>query len=161
MDTAICQSVKRRIEANTIRVPESGCWIWMLSVNHNGYGHIAITGSKTGLAHRLSYEAHIGPIPEELFVLHRCDVRTCCNPNHLFIGGHLENARDRVAKGRNAKNNGVKGEKHYLAKLTDSAVRAIRCDHRPQTAIARDYGVTQTLISQVQRRKIWAHVQGA
>jgi len=83
------------------------CWIWtgaILQGKQNGYG--VFNG---GRAHRWSYEYHIGPIPEGMKVLHKCDVRSCVNPSHLWLGTDLDNARDRVRKGRN---NTIRGPAH-------------------------------------------------
>jgi hypothetical protein len=52
----------------------------------------------------------------------------------------------------------VQGEEVNGAKLTPDLVRAIRADPRMQRIIAHDYGITQTLVSQVKLRKIWKHV---
>lgn len=102
--------MKERIENNSIPVPESGCWIWLGATKGNvplrEYGHL-ITGSrqddsrKTVAAHRASYEAYIGPIPEGMFVCHHCDTPSCVNPAHLFIGTRQDNVDDRERKGRN------------------------------------------------------------
>lgn len=75
-----------------------------MSVNPaTGYGHFTCTvnGSKSlHTAHRTSYSAFVGEIPQNMLVLHRCDNRLCFNPAHLFLGTQLDNMRDMVGKGR-------------------------------------------------------------
>jgi len=51
-------------------------------------------------AHRVSFEEFNGPIPEGMAVLHKCDVHSCVNPNHLYIGTSQDNANDRVKRGK-------------------------------------------------------------
>jgi hypothetical protein len=75
------------------------CWLWQGVLNKKGYGRYYTRG-KVFFAHRVSYELFKGEIPPGLLVLHRCDVPTCVNPNHLFVGTHSDNAKDAVAKGR-------------------------------------------------------------
>lgn len=77
----------------------NGCWIWNSKKNKAGYGLIKIDGSYKR-AHRVSYELFIGEIPDGLLVCHKCDVRECINPDHLFIGTHKENTQDMISKGR-------------------------------------------------------------
>jgi hypothetical protein len=77
------------------------CRLWAGHKNRpNGYGQLYRPGQKPIQAHRLAWEQAYGPIPEELFVLHRCDVRTCVEPTHLWLGTAKDNARDCWAKGR-------------------------------------------------------------
>lgn len=81
--------------------PELGpCWLWTAFVKANGYGQFGIGKAKGGAhAHRFSFELHVGPIPDGLCVLHRCDVRHCVRPEHLFLGTQKDNANDRDRKG--------------------------------------------------------------
>ena len=72
--------------------PNTGCWLWLGFISPDGYG--------TRLAHRRAWELARGPIPDGMLVCHRCDVRHCVNPDHLFLGTHLDNMRDMIRKGR-------------------------------------------------------------
>lgn len=78
-----------------------GCWLWTASKTALGYGQLgAPERSSNYLAHRLSYEINVGPIPDRMCVLHRCDTPACVNPAHLFLGTKRDNSRDMEAKGR-------------------------------------------------------------
>lgn len=87
------------LEENSERIPEAGCMIWLRSVDEKGYGLVR-NQKKLYRAHRLSYELVNGPIPDGMFICHRCDTPSCINPDHLFAGTALENAQDRDRKGR-------------------------------------------------------------
>ena len=60
----------------------SGCWIWLGVIANTGYGEVRFLGRKW-LAHRLSYENFVGPIPDGLVIDHLCRQPSCINPAHL------------------------------------------------------------------------------
>ena len=76
------------------------CWIWQGSTMNSGYGRTRGLDGKDASAHRLSYQLFCGDIPKDMCVLHKCDVKTCVNPMHLFLGTKKDNAIDMVQKGR-------------------------------------------------------------
>lgn len=78
---------------------ENGCWLWQASGIPAGYGTFSVRGKKCR-AHRVSYGLFVGPVPAEKCVLHKCDTPKCVNPEHLFLGTHLDNVRDKIRKGR-------------------------------------------------------------
>lgn len=79
------------------------CWLWTGSVfKSSGYGACWVDPRTIG-AHRASWIAHFGEIPEGMFVCHRCDVPLCVRPDHLFLGTPADNTRDMQQKGRNRK----------------------------------------------------------
>jgi hypothetical protein len=80
-------------------IPDTGCWEWYGAFNNYGYGSIRVDGLRVG-AHRASYVAHVGPLPSNMQVLHKCDNPSCVNPDHLFLGTQSDNVYDMVHKGR-------------------------------------------------------------
>jgi hypothetical protein len=75
------------------------CWLWTRKPDAYGYGVFSVNGRHTR-AHRFSWELHHGPVPDGLWVLHKCDTPACVRPDHLFIGTQMDNVTDMIAKGR-------------------------------------------------------------
>ena len=84
--------MERYVNPTRYEVDDRGCWIWQLSVFPTGYGR-AVRRGRTLLAHRVSYEEHVGPIPEGLTLDHLCEVHRCVNPAHLEAVSLVENIR--------------------------------------------------------------------
>lgn len=98
-----------------------GCWNWTSSKEKDGYGQFRLPSGRRVQAHRFSWELTNGEIPDRVFVCHHCDNPSCVRPDHLFLGTHDENMRDRNIKGRAAR-----GEKHGRARLSDEEIELIR-----------------------------------
>lgn len=119
------------------------CHHWCGSIKDGGYGQFRM-GKKRVQAHRFAYANAFGEIPKGLCVCHKCDVRNCVNPEHLFIGTSHDNTIDCILKGRRAR------------KLTKEIVEQIRAE-KGMTAyfIGKKYGVDCGLVSRIIRMKAW------
>ena len=96
------------------------CWLWIGQKDKNGYGRSARKGPNV-YPHRVAWRLANGDIPADMEVAHRCDVRNCCNPAHLFLATHEENMKDCMTKNRH-----VFGAASHHAKLTTEQVIEIR-----------------------------------
>lgn len=134
------------------------CLIWQAATFRSGYGAMQIgtlAQPKTVLAHRLSWELNVGPIPKGLSVLHRCDNRRCVNPAHLFLGTQADNLIDAASKGRMRR-----GPQHHNTKLSEAQVRAIRANGERAVTLAKKMGVSDSNIRHVRAGRTWRHAQG-
>lgn len=155
------------------KVDRSGdCWLWTGTIVSHGYGEFYASGQRHR-PHRIAWSLVHGPIPEGLVICHRCDNPACVNPEHLFAGTQADNMRDMVKKGRREYTGKAdfrqrrpemihKGIDNGNAKLTEEDVRLIReryaAGNITQAALAAEYGVHPTAISQIIRRVGWQHI---
>lgn len=139
---------------------QSGCWGWSLKVGNHGYGVFSFGGKKM-MAHRFSYEMHVGYIPDGLCVLHKCDNKSCSNPKHLFLGTLEDNNKDMWSKGRGKTWKTPSGEKCPTSKLRDAQVRKIKANSSDLTrvALAAMYGVSLSCIKSIRSGKTWRHIR--
>lgn len=99
------------------------CWLWTGSVTGGGYGQIweSLPNRKRHDAHRWSWIMHNGEIPLNLHVLHKCDVKLCVNPDHLYLGTRKDNMRDALERGQK-----LVGSQCSFAKLSAEQVVLVR-----------------------------------
>ena len=138
----------------------TNCWIWVGSKQRSGYGQLKFLGAVM-LAHRASWILNFGAIPDGMQVLHKCDVRRCVNPAHLFLGTPKDNIADMIAKGRARLNNPQPGELAGMAKLTEYQVKSIKrhlANGKSLASLGRQYGVTFQNIWCIKHGKSWTHV---
>lgn len=150
------EDIKTRFERFIMPEPNTGCWLWMARINQRGYGIFGQSKIKHR-AHRFSYELYNGKITNGLLVCHTCDMPSCVNPTHLFLGTHLDNARDMISKGRDNKS---KGENHYKAKLLASHISEIKAlrGEKSYRTIAKIYGISKSHVSQIIKGRLWRSV---
>lgn len=131
------------------------CWEFTGALNENGYGQFAYNGKSMG-AHRIAYMLSIGEQKKGFVIMHICDNRKCCNPNHLLQGLQRDNVLDMVNKKRNAP---CSGEKAGRSKLSHNLVKEIREKYKgnfgDMSRLAKEYGVVVQTISNVIHFNNW------
>lgn len=164
-------SLEERFWKRVEKLP-SGCWEWSGARTWSNYGLISGYGSPGGMkAHRASWIVHNGPIPEGMFVCHKCDNPPCCNPDHLFLGTPKENTHDAIQKGRMCKPEkmrvtalkyNIRGEKHCCAKLTDLDALVIKNCATKRGVRTKDlaewFRISESTICDIKAGRTWKHV---
>lgn len=145
--------IAERLMAGIEYDTNGGCWLWSAGL-WNGYGRLSV-GNKAKKANRLMWEMVNGPIPagsgyHGTCLCHRCDVKVCINPEHMFLGTAKDNTQDAASKGIMPR--GIRAPK---ARLTEQQVREIRASAARQVDLAALYGVNQTTISSIKCGKSW------
>lgn len=155
--------LKERLKSR-IKIDENGCWIWQGSKKENGYGNCG-SGYPQQTSHRSAYQIFIGNIPDGLFVCHKCDVKLCCNPEHLFLGTNSENIKDAIKKGRIKcvpnKSKGSKGEKNPKSKLDNYKVKRIReliAKGFSISDVCRYAKISPSQVDRISKYKAWRHI---
>lgn len=144
-----------RIQRHTV-IDSSGCHLFMGHRNHDGYGRIG-KGNSLVFVHREVFAQSNPNVEITGVIMHICDTPNCVNPNHLRHGTQADNIADMVAKGRRVT---VKGSKQHDAKLTETDIPVIRMRlHHGATyaVLARDYGVSETAIRNIDTGRTWKH----
>jgi hypothetical protein len=139
------KTLEQRLKKYLIPLPFTGCDLFIgVTDRFNGYGMLTVNGKKEK-AHRIAWKLYKGEIPKGFELLHSCDVKSCCNVNHLKIGTHAENMKDASVR---------KKSKSGIQKLNSNDVKEIRSSNQLLSELAIQYKVTEATIS---RAKNFVH----
>lgn len=137
---------------------DNGCWLWTGYGNDEGYGRTNFHG-RSIVAHRAAFLLNGQKIPQGMLVRHKCDVRRCCNPDHLELGTPQQNCQDTSDRGRC---NPRIGSVNHNAVFTESQVAEIKIALRDKRSTIQElsdlHGVKFQTIYHIARGKTWAHV---
>ena len=129
---------------------ENECWEWKGYKNADGYGRTWIN-DRGYYAHRVIFDLAFPKTitlsapknTEEIgFLLHTCDNPSCCNPKHLFVGNHVDNMADKVAKGRSPDYSGDKGPRCKLSMVQAQEIRQKRKEGVSARELAKQYEIS-------------------
>lgn len=140
-----------------IKKDKNGCWIWQGCKDKQGYGKIKVLNYY--LAHRLMWYLTYGNIPARYCVCHKCDVTSCINPEHLFLGTVYDNTHDCIEKG---KMNRCIGSNKPNTNLTDDLVKKIikmKKDGYRCIDIEKSTGATKNQIQAIVHNRTWKHIE--
>jgi hypothetical protein len=143
------------------RTDHENCWNWPYGCNPKGYGSVCIGKSRCETTHRTTYRLTHGSIPDDLWVLHKCDNRKCFNPSHLFLGTNQDNIDDMVAKGRGNGGQLRPTNGNHWRKVSPEEVREIRHLHTEGTSrneLAKRFPIGASNMWCIIRRKTWKHI---
>lgn len=137
---------------------EDECWPWKASTSWKEYGQFHVKRKHLS-AHRFSYLINVGPVEDEIDVLHKCNNPSCVNPKHLKKGTNLENVADKLACNRQYR---PEGDLNPFSKLTENEVVKIRLylgEGFSANELAVMFGVSPRQIRNIKNRTSWTHVK--
>lgn len=136
-----------------------GCWLWTSSVcGKYPYGTFWIIGVNNAKAHRVSWTAAYGRIPDGMNVLHRCDVGLCVRPDHLFIGTLSDNVQDALRKDRYYRLSGTRNGRAVLSEENVREIRRLRADGASVNDIMERFSICDTHARSILSRQRWKHI---
>lgn len=156
------EQVKEQFLEKVLMEPNTGCWYWLGPITVQGYASVK-SKYNFGFCNgsRLSYYLFKGEFDTKKLALHHCDNPRCVNPDHLYIGDHKDNSNDKHRRHRDSPR---KGELNGRSKLSNDQIIEIRNRYKRKSEkdnaveIAKDYGVTSSMIYFVVKNLNWRHV---
>lgn len=146
------------IDYNSYYCSGTGCHLWKLRLDRGGYAIIKrVHWAKyynVRMAHQLSYILAYGEYDRDLLICHKCNIRHCVNPKHLYAGTYKSNAQDR------SRALSQSGSKNPASKLDEIQVKEIKnlLGTCTVTYIAKLYGVHKDTIQKIKSGKNWGHI---
>ena len=146
---------ERLMQKVLIRSDRESCWLWSGAVSSRGYGVMATDEGSSDSPHRVSFRLFVGPIADDLHVLHSCDEPLCVKPSHLFLGTNSDNIADKMLKLRQSR---LTGQQNGRARLTADQVIFARSSHMATRDLASMFGVCEATIRHAINGKTWKHI---
>lgn len=148
-------NVEERFWKYVTKGKSSECWIWESAILPNGYGVLWIGDNEkykptSKYVHRISWIIHYDSIPKDHLVCHRCDVRACVNPEHLFVGTPADNSKDMVIKERSRSD--------FSAQQVAEMRRLYLSGKHPTQEIAKMYAVSRWNVLNAIKGNTWSHI---
>lgn len=137
-----------------IQISPTGCWLWQGNRFNTGYGCFWLNGKRV-TAHRASIILFKSAIDPGKLICHKCGNRCCVNPDHLYVGTHLDNQQDRELQGT-----ANIGSANPRSKLTEVDVLNIRrlLVFNCIEVVAPLFGVSPAAIYDIKAGRTWKHV---
>lgn len=138
------------------------CWNWTGSIKSDGYGGFRMNGTVMR-SHRSSWVLFKNiPLPQYTFskdaiiIRHKCNNRSCVNPEHLELGTYEQNMQDRKLAGRTAY-----GENHGKSKLTEKQVIEIKnlLNINSISEISKMFNVSYSCIKAIKTGSSWSWIR--
>lgn len=153
------RNFSERFWEKVARAGENDCWEWQAARNAKGYGRLSSGRGVNLKAHRVAFAlSNDGVVADDVYVLHRCDNPSCCNPRHLFTGSAKDNTDDMIRKGRGSRPPRTFGALHHNARFGEETAREIIKDSRTLRVIAADYGISWMTVFRLKHRQTWKHL---
>jgi len=155
----------RRIERLLSRrkIDKKGCWIFTGPLDKDGYGMFG--NGPLFRSNRASFILFKGEIPQGQWVLHKCDEKSCFNPDHLYLGDVKQNVKDAVERGQHPRGPNPKKalphEKNGNSKLKLEQVVKIRELYgKPYSwsRLAKMFGISKRQIGRILKEESWKGV---